>query len=73
MNWDAYHEREHNKRYISAHYRKGCKVLEIVRHKVKYHGRKYIDCSTHDKRKFETNLLLEHMDAERIPTKFLYL
>lgn len=73
MNWDAYHEREHNKRYITPHYRQGHKVLEVERRRVMYMGRKWLDLSTRDKRKFETNLFLEHMDAERIPLKVLYL
>lgn len=72
MNWDAFHERENNKRFIRPFYRQGAKVLEIDRTKVLFKGRKWLDLSTYDKRKFENNLFIEH-SGERLPLKFLYL
>lgn len=73
MNWDAYHERQNNQRHVVAHLRHGCKVLEVDRYQARFKGTRWVDLSDYDKRKFENNLFLEHMDAERIPIKVLYL
>lgn len=72
MNWQLKQERENNRRYITERYRQGAKVLEINCNKVHFKGRPWWNLSTYDRRKFETNLMLEHMDAQRLPTKFLY-
>lgn len=73
MNWKAYRERKNNERYIQAFYRQGHKVFEVDRQNVTHHGRKWLELSSYDKRKFETTLLLDQMGKERIPVKFLYV
>lgn len=72
MNWELKQEREHNRRYITEHFRQGSKVLEINRSKARFKGTRWWDLSNYDRRKFETNLLLDHMDAQRLPIKFVY-
>lgn len=73
MNWDAYHERQNNKRHVVAHLRQGHKVLEVDRCNITFKGRPWLELSDYDKRKFETNLFLEHMNNERILVKVLYV
>lgn len=72
MNWDAFRENEHNRKYISGHYRRGKLVLEIDRKKVTFKNRPWLQLSTHDKRKFENKLYVEHAN-ERKQLVFLYL
>jgi len=72
MNWNAFAENENNKRYVQAFDRQGKLVLEIDRKKVVHNGRKWLDLSDYDKRKFENKLFMQYAD-QRKPLEFLYV
>lgn len=72
MNWDAWRENTNNERHIQLHGRQGKLVLEIERKEVTYNGRKWLDLSTHDKRKFENKLFMQYAHYKR-PLVYLYV